>query len=406
MNKQINRINDHHQWPTWPTYAEDEINAVVQVLQSGKVNYWTGEQCHLFEQEYAKSVGTPYAVALMNGTIALEAALYALDIGPGDEVITACRTFIASASAVVMRQATPILADVDADSQNLTAKTIAAVISPRTKAIIVVHLAGWPADMEAIGALAKQYGLYVIEDCAQAHGAAYQGRQVGSWGDIAAFSFCQDKIITTGGEGGMITTPHRDLWEKIWSFKDHGKSYAAVYKREHPPGFRFLHESFGTNWRMTEMQAAIGRLQLQKLPEWVRIRQQHAAILNQTLSTLPALRLTIPPHTVKHAYYKHYVFIRPEQLKPDWNRNRLLETLIMMGVPCFAGSCSEIYQEQAFLRSNLQPLQRRSVAKMLGETSLMFLVHPSLTEEDMYRMANIIAEVMVQASLSVEKELV
>lgn len=383
---------------TWPTFAEDEVAKAVQVLTSGKVNYWTGEEGKLFEAEYAKATGTKYAVALMNGTVALEAALAALEIGPGDEVITTCRTFIASASCVIMRGATPVLADIDPVSQNITAETIQKVLTPRTKAIIVVHLAGWPCEMEAITTLAKQHQLYVIEDCAQAHGAQYKNRYVGALSDVAAFSFCQDKIITTGGEGGMITTDNPAIWEKIWSLKDHGKSYEAVFKKQHPLGFRWLHESFGTNWRMTEIQAAIGRIQLNKLPVWMKIRQRNAAILNEHFQAIPALRVTTPPPHIEHAYYKYYVFIRPDQLKPEWNRDRVLQAINTEGVPCYSGSCSEIYLEKAFLKQGLVPEERFPVAKELGETSLMFLVHPTLMEEHMLRTVEVVKKVMSEAT--------
>lgn len=382
---------------SWPTFAEEEVAKATQVLTSGKVNYWTGEEGKLFEAEYAKATGTRHAVALMNGTVALEAALAALEIGPGDEVITTCRTFIASASCVVMRGATPILADVDAVSQNITADSIKKVLSPRTKAIIVVHLAGWPCDMDAISALAKEHKLYVIEDCAQAHGAKYKGRPVGSLSDIAAFSFCQDKIITTGGEGGMITTDNPDIWDKIWSLKDHGKSHEAVFKRQHPLGFRWLHESFGTNWRMTEIQAAIGRIQLAKLPAWTKARQANAALLTQAFQSIPAFRVTPPSSDIEHAYYKYYVFVKPEELKAGWDRDRILQAINEQGVPCYSGSCSEIYLEKAFVKQGLGPKARFSVAQTLGETSLMFLVHPTLGKEHMQKTIEVVNNVMGEA---------
>ncbi len=385
--------------PSWPIHAEDELRAVNNVLLSGCTNYWTGTECREFEKEYAAFVGTEFAVALMNGTVALEAALYALDIGPGDEVITSCRTFIASASCIIMRGATPVLADVDANSQNITAKTIEACITPRTKAIIVVHLAGWPADMESILALANKYNLKVIEDCAQAHGAKLKGRQVGSWGDIGAFSFCQDKIITTGGEGGMITTNDKIIWQKIWSFKDHGKSYTKVYHQQHPPGFRWLHDSFGTNWRMTEMQAAIGRVQLKKLPEWLQIRKRNADILTQKFQHHAALRVTLPLSDIDHAYYKYYVFIYPDKLKPEWNRDRIMQELTSVNIPCFVGSCSEIYLEHAFKGSEMPAIDTKHVAKYIGETSLMFLVHPALTSEDMEKMGDALLNILELAMI-------
>lgn len=379
----------------WPRFAEDEIEATVQVLGSGKVNYWTGEEGRRFEEEFAAFTGCNYAIALANGTVALELALYALGIGEGDEVIVTSRTFIASASSVVMRGATPVVADIDPVSQNITAETVRAVITSRTKAIIAVHLAGWPCDMDPIIDLSRTRGLKVIEDCAQAHGAIYKGRPVGSLGDAAAFSFCQDKIMTTGGEGGMLVTSDKGLWERAWAFKDHGKSHDAVYNRQHPPGFRWLHESFGTNWRMTEMQAAIGRVQLGKLPGWVRKRQRHAVILTEGFSCIPGLRVTPPPADIGHAYYKYYVFVKPESLSDGWDRDRIMAAVNAEGIPCFSGSCSEIYLEKAF--AGLRQAARLPVARELGETSLMFLVHPTLSEEDMHDTVRAVEKVLRSA---------
>ncbi|BCR05787.1 aminotransferase [Desulfuromonas versatilis] len=328
----------------------------------------------------------------------LELALFALGIGPGDEVVTTSRTFIASASAVVMRGAIPVIADVDPDSQNLTAETVRRVLSPRTRAIIAVHLAGWPCDMDPLLELARERGLKVIEDCAQAHGATYKGKMVGSLGDAAAFSFCQDKIMTTGGEGGMLTTDDVGLWERAWSFKDHGKSYQAVFNRRHPAGFRWLHESFGTNWRLTEMQSAIGRVLLGKLPGWVEQRRRNAAVLAQGLGRIPGLRVPLPPAVVGHAYYKFYAFVRPEQLREGWSRDRILEAIVAEGIPCFSGSCSEIYLEKAFRNAGLGPPQRLRAARELGETSLMFLVHPTLNQADMEDTCQVAAKVMAAAT--------
>jgi len=372
-------------FPPWPFFADDEIAAVETVLRSGKVNYWTGQEGRQFELEFAALTGTRHAIALANGTVALELALQVLGIGPDDEVIVTSRTFIASASCVVMRGARPVMADVDPDSQNITADSIRAVLTPRSKAIIAVHLAGWPCDMEPIMALAEERGLSVIEDCAQAVGATYRGRPVGSHGHMAAFSFCQDKIMTTGGEGGMLTTNDEALWEKAWSFKDHGKSWDAVYLRQHPPGygFRWLHESFGTNWRMTEMQAAIGRRQVKKLPKWLETRNRYAAVLTECCGRIPGLRVTIPPDHVGHAWYKYYVFLRPERLSPGWDKDRIMNAVNAEGVYCVSGSCSEIYLEKAFEREGARPPERLPVARDLGEKSLMFLVHPTLGEADL-----------------------
>ncbi len=384
-------------FPGWPVFEPDEIEAACAVLRSGKVNYWTGDEGRKFEQEFAAFTGCRHAVAVANGTVALELALYALGIGPGDDVVTTSRTFIASASAAVMRGAKPVLADVDPDSQNLTAATIRAALTPRTKAVIAVHLAGWPCDMDPIMELAAEHNLKVIEDCAQAHGARYKGRPVGSLGDIAAFSFCQDKIMTTGGEGGMVTTNDRLLWERAWAFKDHGKSYDAVYNRQHPPGFRWLHESFGTNWRMTEMQSAIGRVALRKLPRWVELRRKNAAILSEQLAGVATLRIPAPPLHIFHSGYKYYAFVRPERLRASWDRDRIMKEIVSAGLPCYSGGCSEIYLEKAF-PPKLRPAERLPVARQLGETSLMFLIHPTLSPRHMQYSAAVIKAAVNKAS--------
>ena len=384
----------------WPFFAKDEIAAVKRVLQSGKVNYWTGNEGRLFEKEFAANVGGKYAVAVMNGTVALEAALMALGIGKGDDVIVTPRSFIASASCAVMRGAKPVFADVDKESQNITAATIEKVITKRTRAIIAVHLAGWPCAMDEIMALAKKHKLFVIEDCAQAVGAFYKGRPVGSFGDAAAFSFCQDKIITTGGEGGMVVTNKKEIWSKVWSYKDHGKSYDAVYKSDIKPGpsFRWLHESFGTNWRMMEVQSAIGRIQLQKLEGWIRKRRRNAEILTNAFLNIPALRVTVPPDNVVHSYYKYYVFLRPEMLKKGWDRERIITAINNLGIPCFTGSCSEMYREKAFAKDNLRPGKPLPVAKELGDTAIMFPVHPTLSVDDMRGMVKAAQKIIGTAS--------
>nr|WP_238930670.1 DegT/DnrJ/EryC1/StrS aminotransferase family protein [Pseudomonas fragi] len=383
----------------WPSFTEEEANAARDVILSNKVNYWTGQETRSFEKEFAAWSGTEYAVALANGTVALDLALKALGIGAGDEVIVTSRTFLASVSSIVNAGAIPVFADVDLDSQNFTADTIRSVLTPRTKALICVHLAGWPCDMDPIMALANEHGLKVIEDCAQAHGAYYKGRPVGSIGHIGAWSFCQDKIMTTGGEGGMVTTNDRQLWADMWAYKDHGKSWEAVYEREHAPGFRWLHESFGTNWRMLEVQAVIGRIQLRRMQDWHRARLDNALAIWTAARLLPALRVPDLPDDEVHAAYKCYVFVRPQCLKPDWSRDRILNEIIARGVPAFSGSCSEVYLEKAFDNTDWRPAQRLANARELGETSMMFMVHPTLTGEEIGLTCRVISDVVQQASL-------
>lgn len=380
----------------WPSFTQQEADAVSRVLLSNKVNYWTGTECREFEKEFAAYCQTNYAVALTNGTVALDVALKALNIGAGDDVIVTSRTFLASASSIVTAGANPIFADVELDSQNISRRTIEAVLTPNTKAIICVHLAGWMCDMEPIMQLAEEKGLYVIEDCAQAHGAMYKGKPAGSIGHIGAWSFCQDKIMTTGGEGGMVTTNDENLWKKMWSYKDHGKDYDTVYNKQHPPGFRWLHDSFGTNWRMMEMQAVIGRIQLTRMPEWSAKRQQNMAFVLSAFEGSPYFTVHKPSEDYLHAAYKCYVQVNSEALPAGWTRDRIMQAINDQNVPCYSGSCSEVYLEKAFDGTPWRPEVRLKNAIKLGEESLMFLVHPTLSDESLERcrraIENVIAE--------------
>ncbi|MCG3809266.1 DegT/DnrJ/EryC1/StrS aminotransferase family protein [Psychrobacter sp. Ps4] len=387
----------------WPSFTQQEADAVSQVLLSNKVNYWTGQECRQFEGEFADWAGSKYAIALGNGTLALDAALQALGIGVGDEVIVTPRTFIASISSVINAGATPIFADVDEATGNITPESIAAVLTDKTKGIVCVHLAGWPCDMDGIMALADRHNLYVIEDCAQAHGARYKGRSVGSIGHIGAWSFCQDKIMTTGGEGGMVTTDDEQLWRKMWAYKDHGKSYAAVYETEQQPGYNWLHESFGTNWRMTEIQGVIGRIQLAHMSDWIAKRRANAQAILEACAkweekgylSVPTLEQDYQFQNSTHAYYKLYVYVQPNNLAEGWTRDRIIEEINALGVPCYSGSASEVYLEKAFDDTGLRPENRLPIAKQLGETSLMFLVHPTLTTAEIAQTVDAIDRVFV-----------
>jgi dTDP-4-amino-4,6-dideoxygalactose transaminase len=408
-------------FPPWPCFTDEEVEVVARVLRSNQVNYWTGSEGRAFEEEFALWCGTKYAIAVANGTVALELALRGLGIGLGDEVIVTPRSFMASASSVVTVGAKPVFADVDRATGNLSASTIEPVLSSRTRAVIVVHLAGWPCDMDPILELARKNRLEVIEDCAQAHGARYKERAVGSMGDLGAWSFCQDKILTTGGEGGMITTNRDDLWPKLWALRDHGKSWAAVQRAPLGSGFRWLHEGFGTNARMTEMQAAIGRVQLRRVDAWIQARTNHAEALTRSLIRFsgPDGPIRLPTYSCSgcacrtlsegaamptgapcaHAWYKYYMYVRPENLAPGWDRDRILQEIGARGVPCYHGSCPEIYREKAWTGTGMAPTDRLPIAQELGETSMMFLVHPTLRPQDLDLSCRSLSEVLSAASL-------
>jgi dTDP-4-amino-4,6-dideoxygalactose transaminase len=384
--------------PAWPRFSPREITAVEEVLRSGRVNYWTGEQGRAFEREFAAAVGARHGVAVANGTLALELSLRALGAGPGDEVVVPSRTFIATASCVVAVGARPVFIDVDRDSGNLTAETVEAAISGRTRAVIAVHLGGWPVDMAPLRRLADEKGFALVEDCAQAHGATYRGRPVGSLGDVAAWSFCQDKILTTAGEGGLVTTDDPAAWRAVWSYKDHGKDPDVLASPHDGRSFRWLHASFGSNARMHELAAAAGRVALRQLPGWVERRRENASMLFERLARIPALRVPTPrTDLVDASFYRVYVYVRPEQLRNGWNRDRVLASIRAEGVPCSVGSCGEVYLEGAF-SAHLRPPARLPVARELGETSLAFLVHPTLGPADMLDLTEAVEKVMSAAT--------
>jgi len=382
----------------WPYYGDDEIEAVTDVLRSGRANYWTGPEGSNFETEYAAHCGTTHGLAVANGTVAIELALWGIGIKPGDEVVVPTRTFIATASAVVRMGAVPVVADVNTISQNISAETVDAVITNRTRAIIVVHLSGWPVDMNPIMALAKKKDLSVIEDCAQAHGAQYRERPVAGIGHVGCFSFCQDKIISTGGEGGMVVTSDIQIYKRMWAFRDHGKSYERVHKDELTQGFQWLIDSFGTNWRLTEMQATIGRMQLRKLSDWVKKRRKNATVLTEWLSGLPAVHVPKPePHSY-HSYYKYNFIINPDTLKAGWSRDRILEELVKLGVPARVGSCFNVSQELAFDNSNF-PVGDLPNARSLEYKTLTLPCHPTLTKENLTFLGESLRKVITEATL-------
>ena len=366
----------------WPSFSQQEIDSVSAVLKSNKVNYWTGTEGREFEKEFAAFADSKYAIAVANGTLALDLAFASLNLPKGGEVIVTPRTFIASVSSIITAGLTPVFADVNLVSQNIDVDTIKAVLTNKTVAIVCVHLAGWPCDMDPIMSLAEEKSLFVIEDCAQAHGAKYKGKSVGSIGHLGAWSFCQDKIMTTGGEGGMLTTNDESIWRKAWAFKDHGKSYEAVYEREHERGYRWLHETFGTNWRLTEMQSAIGRFQLTQMNNWQKKRQQNAMQIFESCDAFDFIRVPYLPENIQHAFYKCYVFVELDKLTIDKTRDDIIADITAHGVPCYSGSCSEVYNEKAFLNTGFVPPYPLPNAHQLGETSLMFLVHPTLTCEE------------------------
>ncbi len=360
-------------FPEWPIYGKDEQEAVLQVLQSGKGNYWSGELGKEFEHSFASWCGIEHGLCVSNGTVALEIALKSLGISAGDEVIVPARSFLASAAAIVSVGAEPVFADVDLSTGNICPSAVKENITDLTKAILVVHLDGCPANISAIMELAKVNGLYVIEDCAQAHGATINNQKVGTFGDVGTFSFCQDKIMSTGGEGGMIATNNNDVYEVAWSLRDHGRDRALSQSNNHPPGFRWLQTRFGTNARMTEMQSAIGCCQLNKVDDWLTQRRSNAAQLTEIISSWEGVQVPELPAQTQSAFYRLGALCESEEI-----RNHYMQSLRELGIPATVGACPEIYKEAAFKEGGFAPNERLPNAVNVGNRYLAIPVHPGV----------------------------
>ena len=373
---------------SYPYFDKYTLKKVERVLKSGRVNYWTGKECTNFEKEFSNYHNIKYSVAVFNGSVALEIVLKALNLKPTAAVIVTPRSFVISASCVLNMGLKPIFADVNLNG-NLNIVGIRKAYKPGVKAIIAVHLNGLSCDLDPIVQFAKEKKLYLIEDCSQAHGAIYKGKKVGSFGDIAIWSFCQDKIISTGGEGGMISTNNNKLWLKCWSIKDHGKNYNNVFYKKHKTGFRWLHDNLGSNYRMTEMQAAIGRMQLKTLDNQLKIRNAIANIyLNELKDYYQKYHLLQKPdfkcqtcpfkqnekkcNKCMHAFYRLNLFVNKNKIK----QNHLLQLINKKKINCSVGSCPEIYREKIFKKFKFYPKQRLTNAKLLGESSIMFPIDP------------------------------
>jgi dTDP-4-amino-4,6-dideoxygalactose transaminase len=373
----------------YPYFDQNSIKKVVNVLKSGRVNYWTGKECGIFEKQFSNYHRLLYSVAVSNGSVALELALRALNLKKNSEVIVSPRSFVISASCVLNQGLKPIFADVN-DNGNLSIENIIKTYRKTVKAIILVHLNGLSCDLDPIVKFAKEKNIFLIEDCSQAHGATYKGRPVGSFGDVAIWSFCQDKIISTGGEGGMISTNNKKIWEKCWSYKDHGKNYKSAFYKKKKIGFRWHIDQLGSNYRLTEMQAVLGRYQLKNLDKQIKKRNQIANLyINGFKNYWTKFNLLKKPNFAcascplknkinkkcnlcLHAFYRLNLFInlkKKMQLKiiKDLNKNK---------ISCSVGSCPEIYREKIFKKLKFYPKKRLSNAKLLGKTSVVFSINP------------------------------
>ena len=368
-------------------YDNQQINKVIDILRENKTNYWTGNECKNFEKEFSNYHGTKYSVTVFNGSVALEIALKALNLKKTDKVIVTPRSFIISASCVLNLGLKPIFADVD-DNGNLSIEGIKKVYNKNVKAIILVHLNGLSCDMDPILKFVKKNKIYLIEDCSQAHGAVYKKKKVGSFGDISTWSFCQDKIISTGGEGGMISTNNKKLWLKCWSLKDHGKNYQSVFHKKYKTGFRWLHDNLGSNYRMTEMQAAIGRAQLKSLDNQIKKRNFIANLyLNELKNfyqndiikkidfkceTCPLKSSIKKCDKCRHSFYRLNLFVNKNKV----NQIKLIEEFNKNMIECGVGSCPEIYKEKIFKKIKFYSKIKLANAKLLGNSSIMFPITP------------------------------
>ena len=372
-----------------PFYSNKSIQKIGPLLKSGKVNYWSGNECKKFEQEFSNYLGNKYSLAVSNGSVALEMALKALSFNKRDKIIVSPRSFIMSASCTLSVGLKPVFADVD-DNGNLSIEGIKKVYSKNVRAIILVHLNGLSCDLDPIMKFAKKNKIFLIEDCSQAHGAIYKGKKVGTFGDISTWSFCQDKIISTGGEGGMISTNNKKLWLKCWSLKDHGKNYNSCFVKKHKIGFKWLHDNLGSNYRMTEMQALLGREQLKILDKQIKKRNIIANLyLNGLKDYYEKYNILKKPdfeyktsywmgskktrNKNTHAFYRLNLYINKDKIE----QLKLIEQFNKKKINCGIGSCPEIYREKIFKNLNFYPKKRLSNAKLLGEISIVFPINPN-----------------------------
>ena len=379
---------------TWPSYSKTEAGLVRDVIQSNKVNYWSSETCKIFENNFSKYHGVKYATAVMNGSVALEIALKALDLKKNDEVIVTSKSFVISASAVLNIGAKPVFSDIEYESGNIDPNFVKKLINKKTKVIIVVHLSGWPCDMDKIIRLSKKFNIKIIEDCSQAHGAKINNKFVGSFGDLSIWSFCNDKIMTTGGEGGMITTNNKNYYKKVNSYKDHGKNFSKIKNNKNKIGFQYVHDDFGSNYRMTAMQSAIGIYQLKQLKSWVSKRFNHYKYFLNSLKNINGLIIPKLPKNIIHASYRMYVYLDYSKIKKKISVREVIKMIRSYGVPCSTGACSEIYREIIFKKYFKKPIKRLKNAKLSDETSIAFFINPFSKVAEVDLMVNSIKKVL------------
>ena len=343
-----------------PCVGQEEADAAARVITSGMLA--SGQEVTHFEKEFAEFIGTPHAVATSNGTTALHVSMAALGIGPGDEVIVPSFTFIASATSVSMCGASPVLTDIDEKTYCIDPEKVIDLISPQTKAIVGVHLFGQPCDIRALSEICSDHSLYFIEDCAQAHGAQYQGRNVGSYGTCGCFSFYPTKNMTCG-EGGMITSDNHEFINRIRRLVNHGQKE------------KYLHTELGYNFRLTDIAAAIGRVQLQKLPEMNHLRQDNAEFFSKNIVRRGIITPCVRQDST-HVFHQYAIRVTDQA---DVTRDEFISDLNSKGIGTAIHYPVPIHKQPVYegkLRISDCP-----VSEKISKEILSLPVYPGLTLE-------------------------
>ena len=380
---------------SWPNFSKKLISQVGNVIKSGKINYTTGPYGQKFENEFSKHIGNKFSIAICNGTAALEVAIKSLRLPKKSKIIVPARSFFSSAACIVNTGHIPVFVDVDLLTQNISLEDIKNKISKKVRAIICVHLAGLPCDIRGVKKIANKHNLKIVEDCSQAHGASIQNKKVGSFGDVSTWSFCNDKIISTLGEGGMISTNNKSIYEFCKRYINHGSD---LKKNKNSYKFVYNKNTFGTNLRLTEIQSFAGMEQLKNLKKIQNKRQKMSKdYYNLILKYNKYFYSYYPSKNIKSAWYRFYFFLKTEVKNYKNIRFKIIKDLNRNDLKCFTGSCPEIYLEKSFQKlKNFRSIRLKN-SKILGETSIALDVNHtlnySLHKKNLLRMSTVIEKI-------------